>query len=135
MFLTLVLRAERKALALDLVEFAINAETLTLTLVSALVLILPLPLALLLMLALLLGLRLCLFEALRERLSYLCNLLAVNEQITALARHRDVRVRDVSTAVIGVDRSHRMASFQEFPNEPLCLSFEIALRDFSFRIG
>ena len=132
LLLTLVLRPEREALALDLFEFSIDPETLILTLalrLSLLTLFLPLPLAL----TLLLGL--CLFQALRERLSDLGDLLAVNEQITPLAGHRNVSVRDVRAAVIRIDRPCRMATLQELPDEPPRLLFELALGNIGFRIG
>ena len=115
--LPLVLGSEFEVLTLYLVEFVIDAKALALLLFLVLLLLL------------------CLFEALGECLSYLGDLFAINEQITALASHRNMSVRDVGTTVIGIDRSRRRAVGQELPDEPLGLAFEIALGNVGFRIG
>lgn len=116
-----VLGAEFEALALDLVEFVLNAE--------------PLALVLILLQLLILGLSLCLFEAMFELLAHSGDVITIDKQIAAFACHRNVDVRDVGTAVVSVDRSHRRSLGKELADEPLGLAFEVTPGDLCLGIG
>jgi hypothetical protein len=78
---------------------------------------------------------LSLFEALFELLAHAGEVITINEQITALARHRDVRVRDIGATVVSVDRAHRAPVRQKLADEPLGLAFESTLGDSGLGIG